>query len=172
MPCTRTRLPVPEAAKQPHSIMLPPPCLTVGTVFFGLKASCFLRQTYTTSICPKSSSLISSDRSTDFQNSSLPFKCSRANLSLAVMCRSLSKGVLLGRWPWSPPRWRALTTAFLETSTPEEARSATIILADVRGFLLTSLTIFLSRVLEILRLRPCPGLFLTEFVSLYLVQRF
>ena len=59
MPCTRTRLPVPEAAKQPHSMMLPPPCLTVGTMFFGLKASPFLCQTYTISMCPNSSSLVS-----------------------------------------------------------------------------------------------------------------
>lgn len=44
-PCTRTRFPVPEGAKHPHSTMLPPPCLTVGTVFSGLKASSFLHQT-------------------------------------------------------------------------------------------------------------------------------
>ena len=50
------------------------------------------------------------------------------------------------------------------------SRSETIILADVRSFLLTSLTIFLSRVLEILRLWPRLGLFLTEFVSLYLAM--
>ena len=121
-------------------------------------------------MCPNTSSLVLSDQSTDFQNSSSPFQCSQANLSQAVMCCSSSKGVLLGWWPWSPPRWRALATVFLETPTPEEARSTTIILADVRGFLLTSLTIFLSRVLVILRLRPHSGLILTIFVSLYLAM--
>ena len=50
---------------------------------------------------PKEFSLVSSDQSTDFKNSSLPYKCSQANLSLFVMCRSLSKGVLLRRWPRS-----------------------------------------------------------------------
>ena len=100
-------------------------------------------------MCPTSSSLVSSDQSPDFQNSSLPFKCSWANLSLAWMCRFLSKGVLLGRWPWSPRRWRALSTVLLDTSTLEEARSATIIFAVVRGFLLTSLTSFLLRDLDI-----------------------
>lgn len=34
--------------------------------------------------------------------------------------------VWLEWWPWSPPWWRVLTTVCLETSTAEEARSATI----------------------------------------------
>src|SRR4029434_9153150 len=39
MPCTQSKHPVPEAAKQPQNIGPPPPCLTVRTVFFSLKAS-------------------------------------------------------------------------------------------------------------------------------------
>ena len=30
---------IPPAAKHPHNMMLPPPCFTVGVVFFGLQAS-------------------------------------------------------------------------------------------------------------------------------------
>ena len=45
MPYCLTRFPVALAEKQPHSIMLPPPCLTFGTVVFSLKASPFFRQT-------------------------------------------------------------------------------------------------------------------------------
>ena len=33
IPWTLTRFPVPLEEKHPHSIMFPPPCLTVGTVF-------------------------------------------------------------------------------------------------------------------------------------------
>lgn len=42
---TGTRLPVSEAEKQPHIMALRPSCLTVGTVFLGLKAAAFRRQT-------------------------------------------------------------------------------------------------------------------------------
>ena len=33
--------PVPPAAKHPHNMMLPPPCHTVGMVFYGILASPF-----------------------------------------------------------------------------------------------------------------------------------
>lgn len=45
--------------KQPESMMLPPPWLTVGTVFFGLKASPWLLQTYVLSLWPNSSICVS-----------------------------------------------------------------------------------------------------------------
>lgn len=105
---------------------------------------------------PRSSS--SSDQSTEFQKQSLPCKCS-CHTCLTLMCHSLSKGVLLGWPPW----WRVLTSVFLETSTPEEAWLVTIILAFAQGFLLTSLTLFLSRV------QPCPGLF-SQRISLLLLD--
>ncbi len=41
LPLMRTRWPVPELEKQPHSMMLPPPCFAVGMVFWGLNASPF-----------------------------------------------------------------------------------------------------------------------------------
>ena len=37
IPCTHSRHPVPEAAQQPQNITEPPPCLTVGKVFFSLR---------------------------------------------------------------------------------------------------------------------------------------
>lgn len=88
------------------------------------------------------------------------FQMFMSHLSLTLMCHSLSKGVLLGWPPW----WGVLTIVFLETSTPEEAWLVTIILEFAQGFLLTSLTLFLSRV------QPCPGLFRKEFLSFYLTM--
>uniref|UniRef100_A0A3B5R4F5 Ig-like domain-containing protein n=1 Tax=Xiphophorus maculatus TaxID=8083 RepID=A0A3B5R4F5_XIPMA len=57
----------PLAAKQPQSIILPPPCLTVGMVFLGLKASPFLLQTYCWVLWPNSSIFVSSDHRTFLQ---------------------------------------------------------------------------------------------------------
>lgn len=42
----------PEQGSLPHSIRLPPTCLTVGTVFLALKASSFLNQTKAIPMCP------------------------------------------------------------------------------------------------------------------------
>lgn len=47
-------------AKQPHSMTLPPPCLTVCTVFFNFKASPLLLQTCLVSLWPDGSIFISS----------------------------------------------------------------------------------------------------------------
>lgn len=44
--------------------------------------------------------------SPESQNSSVPFQIITIKLSVARMCRSLSKGLLLGRWPRGPPGWR------------------------------------------------------------------
>src|SRR4029434_899594 len=53
--------PVPLAEKQPQSIMLPPPCLTVGMVFFGSYSAFFPLQTRQVELMPKSLILVSSD---------------------------------------------------------------------------------------------------------------
>ena len=74
--------PVPLAAKQPRTMMLLPLCFTVDIVFWGLKASPFLRHTYRWSLWPKSSSFYNteSDQRMLFQNSSSLLKCSFASL--------------------------------------------------------------------------------------------
>ena len=61
---TSCNLPVPLAAKQPPGMMLPPPSLTVGTVFLGLNSLLSLLQTYLWSAWPNNSSFVSSDHKT------------------------------------------------------------------------------------------------------------
>ena len=39
-PLTQTSFPVPAEEKHPHSMMLPPPCFTVGMVFFRVIVFC------------------------------------------------------------------------------------------------------------------------------------
>ena len=77
--------PLHVAAKHPHSMMLPPPCFTVGIVLFGLKASPFSRQTYCWSLWPNSSILISSDQRTLHQKPLSLSLCFLAYFSLALM---------------------------------------------------------------------------------------
>ncbi len=61
-PSIATRRPVPAAEKHPHSMMLPPPCFTVGTVLDRLWAVPGFLHTYRLELRPKSSILVSSDQ--------------------------------------------------------------------------------------------------------------
>ncbi len=67
---TQISRPGPFAEKQPQSMMFPPPCFTVGMVFFGCNSAFFLLQTRQVEFLPKSSILVSSDHMTFFQFSS------------------------------------------------------------------------------------------------------
>ncbi len=58
---TQISRPGPFAEKQPQSMMFPPPCFTVGMVFFGCNSAFFLLQTRQVEFLPKSSILVSSD---------------------------------------------------------------------------------------------------------------
>ncbi len=58
---TRISRPGPFAEKQPQSMMFPPPCFTVGMVFFGCNSAFFLLQTRQVEFLPKSYILVSSD---------------------------------------------------------------------------------------------------------------
>ncbi|CDQ79586.1 unnamed protein product [Oncorhynchus mykiss] len=51
---TRIRRPGPFAEKQPQSMMYPPPCFTVGMVFFGCNSAFFVLQTRRVEFLPKS----------------------------------------------------------------------------------------------------------------------
>ena len=51
---TRISRPGPFAEKQPQSMMFPPPCFTVGMVFFGCNSAFFLLQTQQVEFLPKS----------------------------------------------------------------------------------------------------------------------
>ncbi len=52
---TQISRPGPFAEKQPQSMMFPPPCFTVGMVFFGCNSAFFLLQTRQVEFLPKSS---------------------------------------------------------------------------------------------------------------------
>ncbi len=73
---TQISRPGPFAEKQPQSMMFPPPCFTVGMVFFGCNSAFFLLQTRQVEFLPKSSILVSSDHMTFSQSSSGSSKCS------------------------------------------------------------------------------------------------
>ncbi|CDQ86621.1 unnamed protein product [Oncorhynchus mykiss] len=61
---TRISRPGPFAEKQPQSMMFPPPCFTVGMVFFGCNSAFFVLQTRRVEFLPKSYILVSSDHMT------------------------------------------------------------------------------------------------------------
>src|SRR4029434_1265089 len=54
VPSMQWSRPVPLAAQQPHSIMFPQPCLTVGMVFLGSYSAFFPLQTRQVELMPKS----------------------------------------------------------------------------------------------------------------------
>lgn len=58
-PSNLMRFPVSDALKHPHSLILPPPCFTVGNLFFGWYASPLFLQTYAVSLWVKSSNFVS-----------------------------------------------------------------------------------------------------------------
>ncbi len=60
-PSIATSRPVPAAEKHPHSMMLPPPCFTVGTVLDRWWAVPGFLHTYRLELRPKSSILVSSE---------------------------------------------------------------------------------------------------------------
>ncbi len=115
---TQISRPGPFAEKQPQSMMFPPPCFTVGMVFFGCNSAFFLLQTRQVEFLPKSSILVSSDHMTFSQSSFGSSKCSLANFRRAWTCTGLSRGTRLALQDLSP--WRCsvlLMVAFWRFST-------------------------------------------------------
>ncbi len=115
---TQISRPGPFAEKQPQSMMFPPPCFTVGMVFFGCNSAFFLLQTRQVEFLPKSYILVSSDHMTFSQSSSGSSKCSLANFRRAWTCTGLSRGTRLALQDLSP--WRRsvlLMVAFWRFST-------------------------------------------------------
>ncbi len=103
MPSIFTKSPVPAAAMAPHTIILPPPCLTVGKRHSFLYLSPSLRRTYTLCLLPNCSNLDSSVHSTLYQSSFVHFLCYFANFSHFALFFSFSNGFSenLVRAPWN-----------------------------------------------------------------------
>ncbi len=91
-PFIATSRPVPAAEKHPHSMMLPPPCFTVGTVLDRWWAVPGFLYTYRLELRPKSSILVSSDQRILFVTILESFRCFLANSMQAFMCLALRRG--------------------------------------------------------------------------------
>ncbi len=91
-PSIATSRPVPAAEKHPHSMMLPPPCFTVGTVLDRWWAVPGFLHTYRLELRPKSSILDSSDQRILFVTILESFRCFLANSMRAFICLALRRG--------------------------------------------------------------------------------
>ncbi len=91
-PSIATSRPVPAAEKHPHSMMLPPPCFTVGTVLDRWWAVPGFLHTYCLELRPKSSILVSSDQRNLFVTILESFRCFLANSMRAFMCLAQRRG--------------------------------------------------------------------------------
>ncbi len=154
---TQISLPGPFAEQQPQSMMFPPPCFTVGMVFFGCNSAFFLLQTWQVEFLPKSYILVSSDHMTFSQSSSGSYKCSLANFRGAWTCTGLSRGTRLALQDLSPWRRSVLLMVAFVTLVSALCRSFTRSPCVVLGFLLTVLVIILTPRGEILRGAPDRG---------------
>ena len=113
MPSTFTRFPGPLAEKHPQSIILAPPCLTVGTVLLVLNAISCSGQTKAPPLCPKSSIFVSSNHKADNQKLRSFSKCDFAKARWACACLCSRSGVFLGLHPRkSPPPCATLAGVF------------------------------------------------------------
>ncbi len=113
---TRTRQPVPELEKQPHNMMLPPPCFTVGMVFWGLNASPFFRQIIFLVLWPKSSIFVLSGHSTLSHWAQESETCAQVNLRHAARCLLDLSGTFHGRCAATPILFSAFVIVDSETS--------------------------------------------------------
>ncbi len=154
---TRISRPGPFAEKQPQSMMFPPPCFTVGMVFFGCKLSILSPPNTTSWVFTKSSILVSSDHMTFSQSSSGSSRCSLANFRRAWTCTGLSRGTRLALQDLSPWRRSVLLMVAFVTLVPALCRSFTRSPRVVLGFLLTVLVIIWPHGVRILRGAPDRG---------------
>ena len=87
------QIPYPE--KHPHTIMFPPPCLTVGVVYLGLSFSPRGLRTPNLPSDPSRLNLDLSDHSTFFYYCLFQFKYILANLMRAFLFFSETNGFLV-----------------------------------------------------------------------------
>ena len=146
---------VSKAANQ--SIPEPPPCFTVGRVFYSVYASFFLLQTYRWSTGPKSSSFVSSLHRTESQNLFGLFILFFANWRRLFLCFWVSSGVRLGVQAWSPSAFSMRLTVETETSVPAATKSCCRCFAVSQGFLTTCLLRTLVAATDSFLFLPHPG---------------
>lgn len=140
--CTGSWHPVPEAAKQTKNISEPPPSLTVGTIFFSLKALYPFLKTHWWTLnhnCDLGFFIVCSQHilPKGFWLSWVRF----GKLQSGFLCFCVSNGVLLGLLPKHPFsfRWQCILQA--NTVVPCVCRSVWICLEVDRGSVCTIQTI-------------------------------
>ncbi len=153
---TQISRPGPFAEKQPQSMMFPPPCFTLGMVFFGCNSAFFLLQTRQVEFLPKSYILVASDHMI------LPIlfwiiQMLSSKLQTGLDMYWLKQGDTSGTAGLSPWRRSVLLMVALCTLVPALCRSFTRSPRVVLGFLLTVLVIILTPRGEILRGAPDRG---------------
>ena len=102
----------------PHTIILPPPCLTVGKRHSFLYLSPSLRRTYTLRLLPNCSNLDSSVHNTLYQSSFVHFLCSFANFRRFTLFFSFSNGFFAAILPTSPSSPSFRRTVLEDTVAP------------------------------------------------------
>ena len=139
--CSRTSSPVPSAEKQPRSMMLPPPCFTVGMVLQG-----GLCHTYFFWLKPKSSILVPSDQSTFLHCCSESLTWLWANYNRAFRWDSFGKAFFLAIRPKRLALWRVHDMVDWWTGVPSSAADSWRVFKVTPGLTVASLT-NLARVL-------------------------
>ena len=133
--------PGPEAAKQPQTMMHPPPCFTVGMRCWCWWAVPFFLHTWRCVFLPNNSTLVSSVHKIFCQNFCGVSKCLFANIKRATMFFLVSSGFLRGVLPWTPFLAIVLHIVDVCTEILDCASDFCESLADTLGFFFTSLSI-------------------------------
>ena len=157
VPLMTFSVPVPLEEKQPQTIILTPPCLTVGMVFLGsYEVPSFLPMCL--KLFPqKSLILVSSDHNILFQNEAGFSRWRLANSRRAFTCLGFSRGVFLRVRECSPTRWRVRLNLSLLTFVPAACSSFWSSPRVVNGLCITFLTMDLGARSLTLRGHPFRG---------------
>ena len=139
-PSIMTSLPVPAAEKHPHSMMLPPPCFTVGMVLAWWWAAPGFLQTWCLAFTPKSSIFVSPDQRILFLMVWESFRCILANSRRAAMCLLLRSGFRVATLSYRPDWWIAAEMVVLLEGSPLSTKECWSSDRVTIGFLVTSLT--------------------------------
>ncbi len=108
-PSIATSRPVPAAEKHPHSMMLPPPCFTVGTVLDRWWAVPGFLHTYRLELRPKSPILVSSDQR-------ILFVTILESSMRGFMCLALRRGFRRATLPIKPRLVEGCSDGWLSTT--------------------------------------------------------
>ncbi len=114
---------------QPQTMMLPPPCLTVGKAQFSWYPTPGHRHTCWTPSEPNKFTLDSSDHRTWFQKFMLLARLSSANCLQAFLWASFRRGFLLGRRPCKPTCCSVWCMVWALTSWPSTSATSKTMLA-------------------------------------------